>query len=87
MATSESRPEDSDLAGMALRVSWVGVSAIVLYIAALGPLVSLADRGYLPKDLVRGAYKPLPRSIGLKSLRAWAHYDSENFRHVIWEDQ
>jgi hypothetical protein len=63
----------------------VFVGLVVFYIAALGPFVSLADRGYVSHKFVRDFYAPLPRCISMRSLRAWAHLDRENFHDVTWE--
>jgi hypothetical protein len=64
----------------------ISSSLVGFYVGSLGPAVSLADRGYLPQKAVRSFYASLPRRIGMKSLRIWAHFDKQNFRDVIWEN-
>jgi len=87
MTTKDQRPAKSEMARSVFRVLLLAVAGVCLYVAALGPLVSLADRGYFPGQVVRTVYAPLPRSVGLKSLRAWSHFDREHFRDVIWEER
>ena len=61
-----------------------GLALVFLYVAALGPLISLAARGHIPGQVINTVYAPLPRSVGIRSIRVWSHLDEKTFRDADW---
>ena len=78
------KPQMARFIGYALMF---GFGAVFLYVAALGPLISLAARGHIPGQVINTIYSPLPRSVGIRSIRVWSHLDKKTFRDADWGKQ